>query len=149
MVGDDDAVDAVLDGQLGVLGGRDAFDPDLDFGAAGLFEPGDGFFPGERRVGCVRVEGYGSGGRDPFGAVVVAGNGVLLSGVVGGVFLGFEVGDFGVTTCIWVILQQTWMFVGSTMSPLVASQSDRGMGVNSSASISSLVNSLKKAASVR
>ncbi len=34
VVGDDDAGDAVLEGEEGVFGGGDAFDPDFHFGGA-------------------------------------------------------------------------------------------------------------------
>lgn len=71
VVRDDDAVDAVVDGQYGVFGCRDPLDPDLHFACLG-FEPWDRFFPGQSRVGGVRVECYWARRRVPFVAVVVA-----------------------------------------------------------------------------
>lgn len=39
VIGDDNAVNAVVDGEEGVFGGGDAFDPDLHFRRALGFEP--------------------------------------------------------------------------------------------------------------
>ena len=41
MVGDDDTVDGVVDGEQGVSDGGDTFDPDLHFGRAFGSEPVD------------------------------------------------------------------------------------------------------------
>lgn len=71
VVGHDDPVDAVVDGQGGVLGRRHPLDPDRHLGPRAGLEPGDRLLPGQRRVGRVGVERDRARGRVSFVSVVV------------------------------------------------------------------------------
>lgn len=72
MIGDDNAVNAVVDGEEGVFGGGDAFDPDLHFWRALGFEPVNVAVPAQGWVCSVSVEGDGARGRASLFTVVVA-----------------------------------------------------------------------------
>lgn len=108
VVGDDDAVDAVLEGEVRVFGRGDAFDPHLHLRRALLLQPADVPLPAQGRVRGVGVECYGALGGLPSlcAATAAAARGLFLPSLGfrrgsahdglrrgrGGVF--GEVGDF-------------------------------------------------------